>query len=136
MKHIDYLYFNIYNYFNHAGVCRQSPNARFQAMYLFALGTGGWLLFLQATYLHINHSRFSSRGESSIFAGAVLMLAGILTNYIFIVRQRDLEILEKYESLSDKNPGLKKDFIISLCILLLPYIALLSFAIFSPRYGQ
>lgn len=64
------------------------------------------------------------------------MLAGILSNYIFIVKQRDLEIFEKYESLSDKNSSMKKGFIISLCILLLPYLALLSFAIFSPRYGQ
>ena len=136
MKHIDYLYFNIYNYFNNTGVCRQNFNARFQAMYLFALGTGGWLLFLQAAYLHINHSRFSSRGESTLFAGMILMLAGALSNYIFIIKQRDMEILEKYESLSNENPRMKKDFIISLCILLLPYLALLSFAILSPRYSQ
>ena len=136
MKQIDYLYFNIYNYFNHVGVCKQNFNARFQAMYLFSLGMGGWLLFFQAVYLHLNHSRFSSRGESTIFASAILLLAGILSNYIFIVKQRDMEILEKYETLSDKNPGMKKDFIVSLSILLLPYLALLSFAIFSPRYGQ
>jgi hypothetical protein len=136
MKQIDYLYFNIYSYFHNTGACKQSYNARFQAMYLFALGLGGWLLFLQALYLHANHSRFSSRGESTLFAAAIFMLTGLLSHYIFIVKERDMEIFGKYEALSGVAPKRKMHFLISLSILLLPYLALLFFAIFYPRYGQ
>jgi hypothetical protein len=135
MKHVDYLYFNIYSYCYRLSQYRQNFNARIQAMYLFSLGSGGWLLFLQALFLHLKHSRFSSRGESAIFAGAIFMLTGVLSNYIFIVKERDLDIFGKYEELSCKNPRRKIHLIISLGILLLPYLALLCFAIFFPRHA-
>ncbi len=137
MKHIDYLYFNIYSYFYRTGLFSQSLNARTQAMYLFSLGTGGWLLLLQALYLHvIKHSRFSSKGESTFFAASIYMLTTVLFNYIFIIRHRDLKIFGKYEELSNQNPKRKIHFIISISILLLPYLALLSFAVLFPRHGQ
>jgi len=136
MKLINYLYFNIYSYFYHTGVCRQSYNARIQAMYLFSLGLGGWLLFLQSSYLHLIHARFSSRGESTFFAAAIFMLVGALSHYIFLVRHRDMDVFGKYEGLPNNNPKRKSHFFISLSVLLLPYLALFSFAIFCPRYGQ
>ncbi|HZE83221.1 MAG TPA: hypothetical protein VE035_02885 [Puia sp.] len=137
MKHIDYLYFNIYSYFYKISQYRQNFNARIQAMYLFSLGLGGWLLLFQALYLHlIKHTRFSSRGESTIFAGAIYMLTTVLFNYIFITKHRDLKIFGKYEEFSNQNPKRKWHFILSVTILLMPYLALLSFAIFFPRHGQ
>ena len=48
MKHIDYLYFNIYSYFYRISLERQNANARIQAMYLFSLGSGGWILLMES----------------------------------------------------------------------------------------
>lgn len=135
MKHVDYLYFNIYNYFYKLSQYRQHINPRIQAMYLFALGSGGWLLLLESVYLHfIRHSRFTSRGESTLFAGAIYMLTAVLSNYIFIIKDRDLKIFGKYEELSIRQPKRNWHLAISLCVLLLPYIALVCFAFLLPRH--
>lgn len=137
MKHVDYLYFNIYNYFYRIGLDRQHFNARIQAMYLFSLGSGGWLLFLEALYLHmIRHAWFSSKEESTIFAVSLYMLTAVLFNYIFIVKDRDLKIFGKYEKLSIRDPKRKMHFIISVGVLIMPYLALISFAIIFPRHGR
>ena len=137
MKHIDYLYFNIYSYFYRASQYRENLNARVQAMYLFSLGSGGWLLLLQSLYLHlIKHTRFSSKIESTIFAIAIFMLTAVLSNYIFIVKHRDLKIFGKYEDLVEGHPKRKLHLGISIAILLLPYAILLSFALIFPRHNM
>ena len=137
MKHVDYLYFNIYNYFYRMNLYRQSVNHRIQAMYLFSLGLGGWLLLMESIYLHtIKHSRFTSPIESTIFASSIYLLTAAFFNYIFIVRDRDQKIYGKYEEKFMQNPKRKQHFFISLGILILPYLAMISFAVLSPRHGQ
>jgi len=133
MKLIDSLYFNIYSYFLHTGVCKQSFNARFQAMYLFALGLGGWVLLLQALYLHSINSRFSTREASTLFAAVIFTLTGVLSHYIFIVKGRDMKISEKHEAAPGKTTKKQMNFLISLGVMLLPYVGLVSFAIFDRR---
>lgn len=135
MKHIDYLYFNIYNYFYRVSQYRQTPNPRIQAMYLFSLGTGGWLLLLESLYLHvIKHTRFSSRGESAMFAFSVYILTTFLFHYIFIMRDRDQKIFGKYEAFSNRNPKRKGHLVVSAVVLAIPYLALVSMAVFFPRH--
>jgi hypothetical protein len=136
MKHIDYLYFNVYNYFYRTSLDRQNFNARIQAMYLFSLGSGGWLLLLQALYLHlIKHSRFSSKAESTVFSASIYLLTAALFHYIFIIKDRDQKIFGKYEDLAE-HPKRKRHLIISISVLIMPYLVLLAFAIFFPRYKQ
>lgn len=137
MKHIDYLYFNIYNYFYRSSLFQQNFNARIQTMYLFSLGSGGWLLLLETLYLHlIRHAWFPSRAESTIFAGSLYLLTTVFFNYIFIVKDRDQQIFGKYEELSNQNPKRKIHLIISISVLMIPYLALLALAVFSPRHVQ
>jgi len=135
MKHVDYLYFNIYNYFYRLSMDRSSINPRMQAMYLFSLGSGGWLLLLESLYLHLlKHSRFVSPAQSTVFAGSIYMLSAFFFYYIFIVRDRDIQIFGRYEQLFNKNPRRKLHFALSLGILLLPYAALAIFALCFPRH--
>jgi hypothetical protein len=137
MKHIDYLYFNIYNYFHSTSQYKESFNVRIQAMYLFALGSGGWLLLMEALYLHlIRHSWFPSRAASTIFAASLYLLTAVLSNYIFIVKDRDQLIFGKYEELFNNNPKRKRHLFISAIVLVIPYLVLLSFAIFYPGAGS
>lgn len=138
MKHIDYLYFNIYSYFYRLSLYRQSFNVRIQAMYLFSIGSGGWLLMLESIYLHfIKHSRFASRGASAVFAVSLYALTGMLFHYIFIIKDRDQEIFGKYEDhLSEENPRQRLHFILSMSVLLLPYVAMAVFGLFFPRHGR
>ena len=137
MKHVDYLYFNIYNYFYRISLYRQSVNHRMQTMYLFSLGLGGWLLLMESVYLHtIKHSRFTSPIQSTIFAASIYLLTAAFFNYIFIVRDRDQKIFGKYEAHFKEHPKRKQHFFVSMAVLILPYLVMASFAIIFPRHGQ
>jgi hypothetical protein len=136
MKHIDYIYFNIYSYFYRISLERQSVNARVQAMFLFSLGSGGWILLMETLYLHlIRHSWFPSPAESMIFASSIYMLIALFFNYIFIVKDRDQKIFGKYEELFTENPKRQRHFIISLSVLIMPYLVLMVSGIIFRRHG-
>lgn len=133
LKHIDYLYFNIYNYFYRLSH-RQSLHFRTQAMYLFSIGSGGWLLLMESIYLHfVKHTRFSSPMQSMIFAGSIYALTAALFNYIFIVKDRDQKIFGRYEERAEQNPKQKRHLVVSFFVLALPYLVLASFALLFPR---
>jgi len=134
MKHIDYLYFNIYNYFYRLSHYKPSLNFRTQAMFLFSLGSGGWLLLIESVYLKfVKHTRFASPMQSMIFASSIYCLTAALFHYIFIVKDRDQRIFWKYEGIAEQNPKQKRHFWISIFVLALPYLVLASFAIIFPR---
>ena len=135
MKHVDFLYFNVYNYFYRISQMRPSFNPRMQTMYLFSLGSGGWILLLESLYLHlIKHGRFASKGESTCFAVAIFMLTAALFHYIFIVKDRDQKIFGKYEGQSHKSPNSRWHLAVSISVLFLPYIGLMALAIIFPRH--
>lgn len=135
MKHVDYLYFNIYNYFYRISQERQSANPRMQAMYLFSLGSGGWLLLFESLYLHlVKRSRFSSPSQSTLFAGSIYALTAFFFHYIFIVRERDYKVFGRYEEIFQQNPRRKQHFILSLGVLMVPYLVLMVFALLFPRH--
>jgi hypothetical protein len=136
MKPIDYFYFNIYNHFYRRSHQLQDFSARIQAMYLFSLCAGGWLLFLEAVYLRVyRHSWFSSRPISTLFAGAVYLLTASVFHHIFIVKERDRAILGKYEEAWERNANKKRDLLISAFLIVVPYVLLISLTKFFPRHG-
>lgn len=135
MKHIDYLYFNIYSYCYRLSQYRQSFNTRIQAMYLFSLGSGGWLLLIESFYLHfVKHNRFSSRLESILFALAIYGLTALLFNYVFIVKDRDQKIVDKFEQQSEAKPAPVWHLYLALGFLAIPYLTMMGFALFLPRH--
>jgi hypothetical protein len=135
MKHVDYLYFNIYNYFYRVSQERPTANPRLQTMYLFSIGSGGWLLLFESIYLHfIKHTRFVSPMQSMIFATSIYALTAFFFHYIFIIRDRDLRIFGHYEEMFLQNPKKKQHFIVSLSVLAMPYLILSSFAVIFPRH--
>jgi len=135
INHVDYLYFNVYNYFYKISQYRHSFNPRMQTVYLFSLGSGGWLLLLESIYLHtIKHARFSSRGESCFFALSIYLLTALLFHYIFIFKDRDQKIFGKYEALSSRNPKRHRHLIVSMSVLFIPYMALIAMAFIFPRH--
>ncbi len=135
MKPIDYLYFNIYNHFYQRSISSQDYLARMQAVYLFSFSAGGWVLFLEAVYLRIiKHSWFTSKPGASIFAATVYILTAIILNHIFVVNERDRMIYEKYESKWDSNQKKKRDFLISVFVIAIPYVFLVTLSILFPRH--
>jgi hypothetical protein len=135
MKPIDYLYFNIYNHFYRRTDNFREFYARIQAMYLFSLSAGGWILFLEAVYLRmIRHSWFTSKPGATLFAAAVYLLTALIFHHIYIVKERDQKILGKYAERWDRNPKKNRDLLISVFVIVIPYLFLGSLALFFPRH--
>jgi|SRR5450432_947748 len=135
MRPFEYLYFNIYNHFYQRYYNSQEFYARIQAMYLFSFFTGGWILFLEAVYLRIvRHSWFTSKPISALFAAAVYLLTAWVLHYIFIIHEQDRRIFEKYEEKWDRNQWKKRDLLISVFMIVAPYVFLASLARFFPRH--
>jgi hypothetical protein len=135
MKPIEYLYFNIYNHFYQRSYNSQDFYARIQAMYLFSFSAGGWVLFLEAAYLRmIRHSWFTSKPGATIFAATVYVLTALVLHHIFIVKERDRKIYGKYEEAWDRNPRKKRDLLISVFVIVAPYLFLVSLTKFFPRH--
>jgi hypothetical protein len=104
-------------------------------MYLFSLGSGGWILLLESLYLHfVKHNRFNSRPQSVLFALVIYGLTAMLFHYIFIVKDRDQKIVDKFEQLTENNPRRNLHLTLSLAVLVLPYLVLMVFALFLPRH--
>jgi hypothetical protein len=135
MKPIEYLYFNIYNHFYQRSYHSRDFLARIQALYLFSLSVGGWILLMETVYLRmIRHSWFSSKPGATLFAGVVYLLTALIFNHIFIVNERDRKIFGKYEEEWGRNPKKKRDLLISVFVIMAPYALLVSLAIFFPRH--
>ncbi len=135
MKPIEYLYFNIYNHFYQRTYHSREFYARIQAMYLFSLFTGGWVLFLEAVYLRtVRHSWFASKPGATLFAAGVYLLTALILHHIYIVNERDRKIFGKYEKKWDRNPKKRRDLLISVFAILTPYLFLISLAKVFPRH--
>jgi hypothetical protein len=104
-------------------------------MYLFSLSVGGWMLLMETAYLRmIRHSWFTTKPGASIFAATVYLLTALIFNHIFIVNERDRKIFGKYEGEWDRNPNKKRDLMISVFVIVVPYLFLVSLSIFFPRH--
>ncbi|HVY73388.1 MAG TPA: hypothetical protein VG890_01080 [Puia sp.] len=134
MKPIEYLYFTIYNHFYQRSSQFREFYARIQAMYLFSISAGGWFLFLQAAYLRIvRHAWFSSKGGAVFFAAGIYLLTAMAFYQLFIVSERDRKIFGKFEEAWARNPNKRRDLLIAVFIMVVPYLLLMSLAKFFPR---
>jgi len=134
MKPLAYPYFIIYNHFCRKSHSLQDYSARLLTMYLFSLSAGGWLLFLEAVNLRIlKHYWFSSKEGASLFAALVYLLTSSIFHHIFIVKEKDRKIFEKYEGLWDQSRNKRRDLFISAFLIAIPYALLFSLSRFFPR---
>ena len=134
VKQFEYLYFNIYNHCNQRNYYSGALLSRFQAMYLLSFSTGGWVLFMQALYLRtVKHSWFTSKDGAMLFAITVYLSTAMIFHRIFIVNEHDQKILTKYESTWNNNPNKKRDLMISLLAVVIPYVLMVSLSLLFPR---
>jgi hypothetical protein len=128
------VYFNIYNQCYRRSFGAGDTVTRFQAMYLLSLSAAGWILFLQAIYLRtIKHSWFTTKSGAMFFALSVYLLAAMVFHRIFIINERDQQIFDKYAASWDSNPNKKRDVMISLFIIAIPYLLLGALKWLMPR---
>ena len=134
MKQFAFLYYNIYRSCARRSNVPDDGFVRIQAMYLFSLSAGGWVLFLQALYLRfIKLSWFSSPTQAAGFAMAVYLGTAFVLHRIFITNEGDQKILHRYGHNWYEKTQKKRQLLIAAALYMAPYILLLLMAIFFPR---
>ena len=133
MKHLEYVYFNIFDY------CQQRSNdltnlsARLQAMCIVSFSTGGWVLFMQAAFLRlVRGAWFSSPSMAMSFAVTVYLATALIFYRIFIINNYDEKIYNKYEQSGNNNPNKRSALIFSFIVAIFPYVLLLSLKLLVP----
>jgi hypothetical protein len=134
VKQLEYLYFTIYHHYSRRSYFPDDLTVRLQAMYILSLSAGGWILFLQASYLRlVRQVWFSSSSTAMMFAISVYLIIAALFHRIFIVQEYDQRIFNKYAGDWEQNPNKKRDLLICLLVAAVPYLLLISLKLFFPR---
>src|SRR5689334_17060945 len=123
VKKIEYVYFNIYQYYNSNSSLANAFAVRLKCMYLLSLSAGGWILFLQSVFIRfIRHGWYSSQGVAMLGALSIYTFITYLFYHIFIVEGRDQVIFDRYINKWENNPNKKRDLIITSFIAAAPYL--------------
>lgn len=134
VKQFAYLYYNIYQRCARRSNIPDDGFVRIQAMYLFSLSAGGWVLLLQALYLRfVKLSWFSSPPHATGFAIAVYLLTAMLLHRIFITNEVDQKILHRFGHNWYEKSQKKRQVITAAALYMAPYLLLILMAVFFPR---
>jgi hypothetical protein len=133
VKHLEFVYFNIYAICQRRNQHLTSLPARLQTMYIISLSAGGWVLLLQAIFLRlVRRAWFSSPSFAMSFAMLVYFSTALLFYRIFIVNNYDEKIYNKYEQLQASNSNKQRALFLSVFVAIVPYLLLLLLKIFFP----
>lgn len=137
MKRLEFVYFNIYNYYYQRNQDLTSLPARLKAMYIVSLSAGGWVLFVQAIFLRwIRHAWFASQSLALAFALFVYLSTALIFYRVFIINNYDEKIYTKYEPSWTSNPNKLSGLLCAVFVAITPYILLLSLRLFfSGHHG-
>ena len=134
MKHLEYVYFNIYSYYQQRSRDLTNFSARLQTMYIVSFSIGGWILFMQAAFLRlVRGSWFSSQSASMSFAVAVYLSTAAILYRVFIINNYDEKIYNKYERSGSSSPQKSNSLFLSVLVAAIPYLLLVSLKLFFPR---
>jgi hypothetical protein len=133
VKHFEYVYFNIYAHYQQRNQDLTTFPARLWTMYIISMSIGGWVLFFQAAFLRlVRHAWFSTQSLGMSFAIFVYMSTALIFYRIFILNNYDEKIYNKYEPRWTNNPNKLNGLLVSILMVVAPYLLLLSLKIFFP----
>lgn len=128
MKYIDYIYFNIYSWYNDMKKAGRKVNPQSLTSMAFGICIGGWFILITVFYLQYNnHKVFISDFKKYIFIFVTLISAGLI-NEFYSSNNRFQKVYNKYIN-TVKPQNRKKTFLFSLLIIFLPYIILVLFGV-------
>ena len=68
-----------------------------------------------------------------LFALTVYLVTAMIFHRIFIVNEKDQQIMSKYEASWNNNPNKKRDLLLSVVMIAAPYLLLGSMSLLFPR---
>jgi hypothetical protein len=121
MKWVHYLFFNIYNWFYKDGMYNRRINPSLQAVSIFAIGTGLWLVLIYDLITHIFNIINVYNNTERLTIGLIAIIIMAFYNFYFISSDRYLRIYDQFKEFSKGNKNRTRDLIISFVILLFPF---------------
>lgn len=125
MKLIDYIYNNIYSWYNKMKTDGRKVDPPGLTSMAFGLCFGGWFFFIDWFYYHFILHSFPESIHKLILIFVVFLFAGII-NKVYSSNERYLKVYNKYMS-SDIVKNKNRAILLSVLFILLPYIILATF---------
>jgi uncharacterized membrane protein len=130
MNWVNYLFFNIYNWFYKDGMYNRKIDPNIQTISIFVMGTMGWLGVFSAFYSHfIAHSDFLINNSYKLYIIGVVLFLMIFYNYYFFVNDKYLNIYHQYKIYSKENKNRKRDLVLSFIIIFFPFPLIVIYAV-------
>jgi hypothetical protein len=132
MKWINYLFFNLYNWYYKDGMYNRRINPCDCAIYLLSLGTGFWLIVFGNLFSNIFYGSNLHYDKSQIMYYAIIpFLVYIFYNNYFYFSDRYLRIYNQFIEYSKTNGNKKRDLIITFTIVIIPFPIIVIWTIIS-----
>jgi hypothetical protein len=128
MRGIDYLCFNVYNWFYKMSLYRPNVSPGPQTVMLLSMGASAWVMLFWMSYLRFHHSYLSKVPSSTLYIAGIYILFFGIFRYILIDKNGLQKLFWKYEEKSKQSSNGKRELIISFSILLIPYLFIFMFA--------
>ncbi len=120
MKFIDYLFYNIYSWYNKKGTFRKSNDPSMRASFLLGICLGGWCLFV--AYLYYS---YTNGGHFSVYLQYVIVLITLVSSGFFHLHYSSTiywSIDKKYSEENQPYRFIKNPVFFSLSFIFLPFI--------------
>jgi hypothetical protein len=134
MRSVNYLFFNIYNWFYKDGMYNRRINPSLQAVSMFAIGTVLWLILIFNIVTHIFNIVNVYNSTERLTIGLIVLVIMAFYNYYFISSDRYLRIYDQFKDFSKGSKNKRRDLIISFVILLFPFPIIVTWAYIS-KFG-
>lgn len=126
---IEYLFFNIYNWYYEMSLYRPQVKAGPLTILMLSACNIGWIVLLfSVTVQEIMHRQFNTKTLGYIAFGIMIFFQYVF-NRIFIDNFRYLDIYNKYKDYSKSNPHKKRDTFVSFSIIFLPYFLIILYGV-------
>jgi len=127
MKLIDYVYFNLYRWYNKMKTEGRKVDPENATSMIFGLSIGGWFILIDVIYHHF-FLKIPLNNIDIIISAFIMIISWGLVNTFYSKNERYLIVYTRYMA-SDIVKNKAKEIFISFLFLLLPYILLPIFVI-------
>lgn len=128
MKLINYIYFNIYNWYFEMKTDGRKVNPQSLTSMAFGLCVGGWVILFTVFYLQFITQKVLIPDLVKYIIGFVILISAGLINEFYSSGNRYQKIYKEYIS-GDIVKNKKKGVLLSFLFIFLPYFILVMFGI-------
>jgi len=132
MKFIDFIYFNIYSWYNKMKMDGRKVDPQLMTAIMFGMCAEGWLLLITSCY---NHFKFPINLSDTykLLSLLVMVISGGIINQFYQSNNRYLKVYDNYiTSIVEKDK--KKSVFLSFLFIFSPYLIFVAVALITLHF--